>query len=119
MNGDLTRDTFDPREDFTAVRAQQGRVMLVADRNEQVDIHLLDTRQGRRDVVGEAGAPADEPGFGLTLVSGQPALTAGRYIVNGIRVRNAAQLSLASGQPFLGGNTVPATTGAWLAYLEL
>ena len=54
MNGDLTRDSFDPRDGYTAVRAQQGRVMLDADHNEQADILLGDTRMGRRDLVGAA-----------------------------------------------------------------
>lgn len=119
MNGDLTRDTFDSRDGFTAVRAQQGRVMLDADHNEQVDIGLHDTRQGRQDLVGGSGAPADEPGFGITLVGGQPRLGAGRYLVDGIRIRNDATQPLDAGQTFLPGNTLPATAGTWLAYLEV
>jgi hypothetical protein len=119
MNGDLTRDTFDPRRGFTAVRAQQGRVMLDADHNEQADIERHDTRQGRQDIVGEAGAPADAPGFGITLAAGQPVLGAGRYVVRGIRVQNDADQQLATGPPFLAGNTLPTTAGTWLAYLEV
>lgn len=119
MNGDLTRDTFDARDGFTAVRAQQGRVTLDADHNEQVDIALHDTREGRQDLVGDSGAPADEPGFGVTLSAGLPVLGAGRFIVNGIRVRNEADRPLSTAQPFLPGNTLPSTAGTWLAYLEL
>lgn len=119
MNGDLTRDSFNPQDGFTAVRAQQGRVMLDADHNEQVDIQLADTRLGRQDLVGRSGAPADEPGFAVTLVSGLPQVGAGRYIVDGLRVRNDAARALAAGQPFLAGNTLPASAGTWLAYLEV
>ena len=119
MNGDLTRDRFDVRNGFTAVRAQQGRVTLDADHNEQVDIQLDDTRQGRRDVIGESGAPADEPGFGVTVVAGAPLLGAGRYVVEGLRVRNPGPLPLGAAQPFLPGTTLPAAAGTFLAYLEV
>ena len=118
MNGDLTRDSFDPRDGYTAVRAQQGRVMLDADHNEQADILLGDTRMGRRDLVGAAAAPADAPGFGVTLAAGVPQLGAGRYLLNGLRLENAAALSLAGPQPFLPASVLPATAGEWLAYLE-
>jgi hypothetical protein len=118
MNGDLTRDRFDARNGFTAVRAQQGRVMLDADHNEQADIQLDDTRQGRRDLVGESGAPADEPGFGITVAGGAPVLGAGRYTVHGLRVRNPAAQPLDTAQPFLPGDTLPTAAGTFLAYLE-
>jgi hypothetical protein len=119
MNGDLTRSTFDPSDEFTSVRAQQGRVMLDVDHNEQVDIQLHDTRAGRTDLVGGSGAPTDEAGFSVTLAAGQPVLGPGRYLVNGIRVSNAAQVSLGGPQPFLPVSTLPAAEGAWLAYLEV
>jgi hypothetical protein len=119
MNGDLTRSRFDVADGYTAVRAQQGRVMLDADHNEQVDIQLADTRAGRVDLVGGSGAPADEPGFGIALAAGQPTLGAGRYLVDGIRVRNPAPVALDSGQPFLPASTPPTQTGTWLAYLEV
>jgi hypothetical protein len=118
MNGDLTRDSFDPRDGYTAVRAQQGRVMLDADHNEQADILLGDTRMGRRDLVGAAAAPADAPGFGVTLAAGVPQLGAGRYLLDGLRLENAAALSLAGPQPFLPASVLPTTAGEWLAYLE-
>jgi hypothetical protein len=118
MHGDLTRSTFDPSDHFSAVRAQQGRVMLDADHNEQVDIQLHDTRQGRVDLLGGSGAPADDPGFGLS-VQGLPVLGAGRYLVDGIRIQNSEARKLELPQPFLPDSTLPNTAGAWLAYLEV
>ena len=38
MQGDLSRETFDPRAHHTAVRLQQGRVLTDADFNEQGDL---------------------------------------------------------------------------------
>ena len=35
MSGDYSRESFDPRRHFSAVRMQQGRVALDADWNEQ------------------------------------------------------------------------------------
>ncbi|WP_441287813.1 DUF6519 domain-containing protein [Sorangium sp. KYC3313] len=121
MNGDLTRSTFDPDDNFTAVRAQQGRVTLDADHNEQVDLQLHDTREGRARLVGGSGAPADDAGFAVTLTgAGVPQLGAGLYLVNGIRVRNRTAFQLGAAQPFLpGANPLPAQDGAWLAYLEV
>ncbi|MEZ4295100.1 MAG: DUF6519 domain-containing protein [Polyangiaceae bacterium] len=118
MNGDLTRSTFDAARNYSAVRAQQGRVMLDADTNEQTDIALRDTREGRVDLVGGSGAPADSPGFGIT-VAGSPVLGTGRYLVDGIRVENTDELSLAAAQPFLPESSLPTAEGAWLAYLEV
>lgn len=121
MNGDLTRSTFDPDDNFTAVRAQQGRVTLDADHNEQVDIQLHDTREGRARLVGGSGAPADDAGFAVTLDgAGVPQVGPGLYLVNGIRVRNGASFQLGDAQPYLPGpNPLPAQDGAWLAYLEV
>jgi hypothetical protein len=118
MTGDITRDTFDRENGYTAVRAQQGRVMLDADHNEWVDIQRDDVRGGRRDLIGSAGAPADNPGFGVELVGGIPTLTAGRFLLEGARLRNDAALSLSGAQPFLPDAALPDTAGEWLAYLE-
>lgn len=118
MTGDITRDTFDRENGFTSVRSQQGRVMLDADRNELTDILRDDTRRGRRDIVGRAGTPADDPGFGVVLVGGVPTLTAGRFLLEGARLHNAVDLPLSSAQPFLLDAELPDSDGEWLAYLE-
>ena len=38
MKGDFTRDTFDPRNNYTSVLMQQGRAQVDADWNEQAAI---------------------------------------------------------------------------------
>ena len=40
MSGDYSRKTYDPHDNFTGVRMQQGRVQLDADWNEQAAIML-------------------------------------------------------------------------------
>ncbi len=118
MTGDITRDTFNRENGYTAVRAQQGRVMLDADHNELVDIQRDDVRGGRRDAIGRAGAPADDPGFGIVLDGGIPTLMAGRFLLEGARLRNTVALPLSGAQPFLPNAALPITAGEWLAYLE-
>ncbi|WP_404299726.1 DUF6519 domain-containing protein [Alicycliphilus denitrificans] len=66
MQGDLSRETFDPRQHYTAVRLQQGRVLTDADFNEQGDITRRRHEQLARDVIGASGAPAEGAGFALS-----------------------------------------------------
>ena len=65
MKGDFTRDTFDPRKDFSRVLMQQGRVQLDADWNEQTSILLYHLRTLARDVLGPHAGPLDALGFGI------------------------------------------------------
>ncbi|ADU98782.1 DUF6519 domain-containing protein [Alicycliphilus denitrificans] len=66
MQGDLSRETFDPRSHYTAVRLQQGRVLTDADFNEQGDITRHRHERLARDVIGASGGPAEGAGFALT-----------------------------------------------------
>ena len=66
MQGDLSRETFDPRKHYTAVRLQQGRVLTDADFNEQGDIARHRHEHLARDVIGACGGPAEGAGFALT-----------------------------------------------------
>jgi hypothetical protein len=59
MKGDFTRDTFDPRNHFSRVLMQQGRVQLDADWNEQVSILLHYLQTLAADLIGPHGGPAD------------------------------------------------------------
>ncbi|HSL84925.1 MAG TPA: DUF6519 domain-containing protein, partial [Thermoanaerobaculia bacterium] len=61
--GDFTRDTFDPRRHYSAVRLQQGRVGLDADFNEQADIVRHRTETGSADALGPSAAPRAAAGF--------------------------------------------------------
>jgi hypothetical protein len=96
MRADLTRDTFDPREHFTRVLIQQGKVELDANRNEQVSIlwHYLQTLAA--DLIGPHGGPEVDSGFQIALEPGDsntPAdlsISPGRYYVDGILCENEA-----------------------------
>lgn len=61
--GDFTRDTFDPRRHYSAVRLQQGRVGLDADFNEQADIVRHRAETGSADALGPAAAPRAAAGY--------------------------------------------------------
>jgi len=91
MKGDFSRVTFDPRNRYSQVLQQQGRVTLDADPNEQGAILLHYLRTMARDLFGPYGGPVDHAGFRLSISaptgSGQPRallIGPGRYYVEGI-----------------------------------
>ncbi|HSI59411.1 MAG TPA: DUF6519 domain-containing protein, partial [Ideonella sp.] len=88
MKGDFTRVSFDPRNHFSGVFQQQGRVTLDADVNENTAILLHHIRTLTRDLFGPHGGPADGNGFLLAVDSSgsTPRLTisAGHYYVEGL-----------------------------------
>jgi hypothetical protein len=90
MKGDFSRIRFNPAKQYTAVLEQQGRVALDADANEQcaIDAHLRETET--TDVVGRWGAPADDPGFKITVQNNEIFIDAGRYYVDGLLCENRA-----------------------------
>ncbi len=59
MKADLSRTTFNRFKRFSRVVAQQGRVQLDADWNEQSSIMLYQLRRLAADIIGPAGGPAD------------------------------------------------------------
>ena len=63
MRGDFSRSTWRASNHYSSVRLQQGRVLLDAEWNEQVDIAGHVQRTTTADVVGLHGAPKspDEP----------------------------------------------------------
>jgi photosystem II stability/assembly factor-like uncharacterized protein len=65
MRGDYSRLRFRPRDHYSSVRLQQGRVQLDADWNELVDIQAHRDQETTIDVVGRSGVPLDGGGFGL------------------------------------------------------
>ena len=120
MKADLTRDTFDPKNHFRQVLAQQGRVQLDAELNEQsaLDARLHDTTTA--DIVGDCGGPADSAAFGMRAIAGQPGdflLTAGRYYVDGIQCEVEQPVSYRL-QPDLPG-LPPLAAGMHLVYLDV
>lgn len=65
MEGDFTRDTFDPYRHYTRVFMQQGRVQLDADWNEQASINEHYLRTVVADLVGPHGGPTASCGFAI------------------------------------------------------
>ena len=88
MTGDFTRNSHRPDRRYSAVRMQQGRVLLDADWNEQSDIAADAARAEARDVIGPCGFPQDDAGFGLVPVPGDIAITPGRGYVDGMAAVN-------------------------------
>jgi len=74
MNGDISRDSFDPYLHYTRVVMQQGRVQLDADWNEQAAITDRRLRTLLADMIGPFGGPRDHCGF---AVSTDPAVLKG------------------------------------------
>ena len=120
MKADLTRDTFDPKNQFRQVLAQQGRVQLDAELNEQsaLDARLHDTTTA--DIVGDCGGPAGGAAFGMSAIAGQPGdflLAAGRYYVNGSQCELEQPVSYRL-QPDL-PRLPPLPSGLHLVYLDV
>ncbi|MFE3737057.1 DUF6519 domain-containing protein [Streptomyces sp. NPDC059134] len=89
MHADISRDTFRPERHYSAVIAQQGRVQLDADANEQAAIQLAHARTVAADLIGQHGGPRDATGFAVDFVPGNRELDdltigGGRYYVDGI-----------------------------------
>lgn len=68
MKGDFSKDTFDATAHYSSVRLQQGRVLLDADWNEQVEIERRRIDALQRDLVGPSGVPEGSDGFALSQV---------------------------------------------------
>ena len=62
MGGDTSRQTFDPRNDYSAVFLQQGRALLDADWNEMVRLFERRIRTACVDTIGRAVVPRETPG---------------------------------------------------------
>jgi hypothetical protein len=89
MHADLSRITFRPDRHYSAVIAQQGRVQLDADANEQTAIQLHQARTIAADLIGQHGGPRGATGFAIRFVGGNRELDdlsigGGRYYVDGI-----------------------------------
>ncbi|MBI2767728.1 MAG: hypothetical protein HYX53_17670 [Chloroflexi bacterium] len=112
MNGDFSRETFDPKRHYSRVLMQQGRVQLDADWNEQGAIagYLAET-QGT-DVIGPCGAPIGNAGFEITTDGTNLKIGAGRFYAHGILVENDSGGIDFDAQPdFPGASLKDALTG--------
>src|SRR6476661_7231826 len=100
MPADVSRVRFDPARDYTAVVAQQGRVQLDADGNEQAAITDRRARAASADlgspgvqtgIRGTAVCPrTTRDGFKITGGAPNPQIGVGRLNVEAFLVRNTA-----------------------------
>ncbi|HWB84010.1 MAG TPA: DUF6519 domain-containing protein [Bryobacteraceae bacterium] len=88
MPADRDRLTYDERQQYRSVVAQQGRVTVAADFNEAQEIFAEEQRKEALDIVGPCGTsddgyrigfPVPDPNFDLTV-------SAGTMYVGGMRV---------------------------------
>lgn len=93
MQGDFSRQPFDPKKHYSALLMQQGRVQVDADWNEQQAIESFRIETEAIDVIGRCGAPKHDPGFALTASGTQLTIGRGRYYVDGILCQNEANVS--------------------------
>ena len=89
MNGDYSRQRFDPARHYSAVLMQQGRVQLDADWNELVEILERRLRAHCLDTLGRAVVPRSAPdGFRIALHGDAPTIGRGRLYLDGLLVEN-------------------------------
>ncbi|NEQ80498.1 MAG: tail fiber domain-containing protein, partial [Moorea sp. SIO2I5] len=88
MKGDFTRWTFDPSKRYSSVRLQQGRVLLDADWNEQLDIMAHREQIANQEIIGLHGVP-DLDSFAVDFEDNeQIKLGEGRCYVEGVLCEN-------------------------------
>lgn len=140
MKGDFTKITFDPKNHFSAVLMQQGRVQLDADWNEQSEITVYRIERETVDIIGDCGSSFENAGFrivkalsdltadevalllenpaALTLGAGDFLISPGRYYVDGILTQNDHTYRYAA-QPHLPNPEMITADGYYLAYLQV
>lgn len=117
MKGDFTRPTFDRARRYSGVRMQQGRVLLDADWNEQLDIQRRLDARSTADAVGAYGVPSSAPdGFQVYINSNAPWIRAGRIYVDGVLCENDADRAIAALPD--GAEGLPGF-GTYLAFLDV
>ena len=107
MYGDFSRMTFSRRRQYSSVWAQQGRVQLDADINEQAAILLDYMRTLALDFIGPFGGPVERAGFRIDLEPGSDLdrksadlrIGPGHYYVYGMRCEAARNGAGWPGQP--------------------
>jgi hypothetical protein len=85
MATDIARLSFDPARHYTGVAAQQGRVTLEAEQNEQRIIDAEERRLELIDIIGPAGTP--DNGYAISPETGSDfTIGAGTMYAGGLRV---------------------------------
>lgn len=109
MTIDRARKSFDPNRDWRAVLAQQGRVTLEADINEQAEIAAELLRKETVDIIGPVGTP--DGGYVLTTNGQDITVSAGTIYLAGLRLTLPAPVNTASQPDWLDMPAWPAPTG--------
>ncbi|NEO98505.1 MAG: hypothetical protein F6K58_07480, partial [Symploca sp. SIO2E9] len=93
MKGDFTRWTFDASKRYSSVRLQQGRVLLDADWNEQLDITAYREQTANKEIIGLNGVP-DLDSFAVGFNGEQITLKKGLCYVEGVLCENLEDYQL-------------------------
>jgi hypothetical protein len=89
MSSDISRQRFDPANNFSGVLMQQGRVQLDADWNEWNEILDRRWRSETIDIIGRCIVPLQTPnGFQIQLSGGSLTIGPGRIYVDGLQAEN-------------------------------
>ncbi|WP_424103133.1 DUF6519 domain-containing protein [Moorena producens] len=117
MKGDFTRWTFDASNRYSSVRLQQGRVLLDADWNEQLDIMAHREQYANKEIIGLHGVP-DLSSFAVEFPDNENIkLGAGRCYVEGVLCEKIGEeLQEISTVP---GLEEPSNNDDYLVYLEV
>ncbi len=130
MKGDFTRNTFDPKQRYSGVRLQQGRVGLDADFNEQAELDAFLRETALADVIGLCGVPvrdaSSESGGGFRIEvaeAGDLSIAPGHLYVDGLRVEMTEEDATYQNQSDLPGAELPLDEedggeGRYLVYLD-
>jgi hypothetical protein len=108
VGSDRARISYDPTRDYRLVVAQQGRVTLEADVNEQNTLASEALRWETIDIVGPAGTPDD--GYKVSLKNGALVVGRGTMYLGGWRLELPKEVALASQPDWL--DQPPPTTAA-------
>ena len=133
MKADITRSTYNKDKQYVKVNAQQGRVQLDADWNEQFDIQAYFDKLLLGDIVGKTGTPIEDSGFEIVPTADATSFTIGkgRYYVDGLICENNSDKidalkqndlpyseSLAK-ELFKDNVIVPKEEGCYIVYLDV
>lgn len=110
MGSDRARISFNPARGYRSVVAQQGRVTLEADVNEQASIASEALRRETIDVVGPAGTP-EQTGYEVSVSGNQITVDPGTMYVGGWRMTLDKAVTLAAQPDWLDQPALKAPTG--------
>jgi hypothetical protein len=110
MASDRARISYDPTRAYRGVIAEQGRVTLEADVNEQATIETEALRLETIDIVGPAGTP--DNGYEVTMSGTGASIGAGTYYLGGWRLTLDEAVSLSAQPEWLDASTANANANA-------